>query len=115
MPYKNIEDRRNAWKRWAKKHLRRPDVQMKRKARDKARWNVEKQICSIKDCEEKGELHHEDYFRPMDVISLCKKHHEAIHHTRKCIICGDKHRARGYCNRHWKQWKKGTGIFKPVF
>lgn len=34
------------------------------------------QICG----NEKSNAHHEDYSKPLDIIWLCRKHHEEIHH-----------------------------------
>jgi len=106
MTYKNIEDRREAWRRWKTRHPER-GAELARIQKQAVYANPERQRCSIKDCFSIGERHHPDYSKPKEVIWLCKKHHEIIHHTRVCSICGGKHLARGYCNKHWKQWKKG--------
>lgn len=106
MPYKNIIDRRLAWKRWAKKHKKKRQLlnNIQEKAR---RANPLRQTCSVNECKILAERHHPDYSKPTVIIWLCKLHHELVHHNRRCVICGDKHRARGYCNKHWKKWRKG--------
>lgn len=38
--------------------------------------------CSISGCNEKGERHHPDYSKPLDVVSLCRKHHMDLHNNR---------------------------------
>ena len=35
--------------------------------------------CSVKGCNKKGEKHHEDYSKPLDVIFLCYNHHRQLH------------------------------------
>ena len=114
MPYKRIVDRRAAWRRWAAKHLSDDIVKEKRRSRDMA-LKITRKKCSIFRCEGLGERHHGDYSKPLEVISLCKKHHEVVHHNRKCTECGDKHRARGLCNKHWKQWRKGKLNPRPAY
>jgi len=37
------------------------------------------QTCSVVGCNEIGERHHPDYSKPLDIVWLCKKHHEEIH------------------------------------
>ena len=109
MPYKNISDRRAAYRRWFEKHKERETVKLKRKSRDRARWKfLEPQNCSISNCNQIGERHHIDYRKPLEIIWICKEHHEALHSTPMCVIdgCKNKHLARGLCNRHYKQWKK---------
>ena len=43
----------------------------------------ESQICSIKDCSELGERHHDDYGKPKEIIWLCKKHHNLLYHNNR--------------------------------
>lgn len=50
-------------------------------ARTIAARNIPASTCSISGCEEKGERHHEDYNKPLDVIYLCRKHHMDFHHN----------------------------------
>lgn len=37
-------------------------------------------ICSIAECEEVAEKHHEDYSKPLDIVYLCKFHHMKLHY-----------------------------------
>jgi hypothetical protein len=111
MPYKDIENRRKSWRRWKEKHSH---EHKKRQAIQKQAVysNPIQKHCSIKGCEILGERHHPNYDRPEEIIWLCKKHHEQIHHNeeRKCNFpgCELKHHAHGFCNRHMKKWKRGT-------
>lgn len=36
------------------------------------------QVCWV--CGNKAEAHHPDYSRPLEVVWLCKTHHEEVHH-----------------------------------
>jgi|SRR6266446_1409584 hypothetical protein len=107
MPYKDPINRREAWKRWAKKH--RNEVKAKENARKQAQTSFPSSLpCSIKQCNKQGERHHSDYSKPKDIIWLCKRHHELIHHqkVRLCNMsrCDRKHWAKGMCHKHLKQW-----------
>lgn len=42
-----------------------------------SRWPV----CAVPDCERKPEAHHPDYDRPLDVVWLCRSHHQQAHHS----------------------------------
>lgn len=35
------------------------------------------QVCSIHECDNRGERHHPDYNKPSEIIWLCKKHHKS--------------------------------------
>ena len=35
--------------------------------------------CEIKSCEVRGEKHHADYSKPLEVTYLCSKHHKTKH------------------------------------
>jgi len=37
-----------------------------------------RQICSVDDCEELGERHHDDYDKPYEVRWLCRIHHKSL-------------------------------------
>lgn len=56
----------------------------KKIARAKTKSYVRLGLMSKEPCRECGdpntEAHHEDYDRPHDVVWLCRKHHDAIHH-----------------------------------
>ena len=64
--------RRKAKKRYA---LRNPE---KIKARNLASRRLPSKSCSIKGCDKKGEKHHEDYNKPLDVLYFCNQHHKQI-------------------------------------
>jgi hypothetical protein len=114
MPSKNIEVRRATWRKWAKaKRLKTGIAYQKYLARQAAAEKYpELQECSIEGCHIIGERHHPDYRKRLEIVWLCKLHHEATHHkTRKlCKLdgCDRKHHAHGYCNRHMKKYLRGT-------
>ena len=39
-------------------------------------------FCSIRGCNKKGEKHHEDYTKPLDVLYFCNQHHRQIYHEK---------------------------------
>ena len=105
MPYKDIQKRREAYRRWAKKNKE------KRRAYQKIlriakKANPIPQECCVEGCSNLGERHHEDYSKPEEIIWICRSHHRRIKHSSVCKICGDKTLARGYCNRHYKSERK---------
>ena len=111
MPYKNKEDKRIQNREWARKHRNDRERKYRGLVRAIAKYKIPKvNPCSIKGCSEKGERHHPDYAKPLEVIWLCTKHHHLLHkpEPRFCEIegCGAIHRARGLCAKHWqKQWE----------
>jgi len=46
------------------------------------------------------------------VITQAKHAGDHSRKNRRCSVpeCGRKHAARGFCQKHWKRWKKGTQI-----
>lgn len=90
MPYKNIEDKRAAHKRWRQRH---PDYWKRNKARkhtDEERYknaarmqayreHLEPQLCRWKGCCIIGERHHPSYANPKDIVWLCREHHIMMH------------------------------------
>lgn len=105
MPYKDKEKTRECSRRF---YLRN---------REKQRWykhilwlakkaNPIRQLCSIGGCKKIGEMHHEDYSKPEEVIWLCRQHHMSIKHTTFCRICGRKALARKLCNKHYKSTRR---------
>jgi hypothetical protein len=72
----------------------------------------EKQLCSIKGCEDVGHRHHEDYEKAEDIIWLCRKHHLEIHGKIRgtCTKCDRPHVAKGLCKNHYAQkYRKEQG------
>jgi hypothetical protein len=62
-----------------------PAVALKNKARQIVNVQIRKgllqrQACEIDGCNGVGHAHHEDYSKPLDIVWLCRKHHEAYHH-----------------------------------
>lgn len=108
MPNKNIEKRREAWRRWYEKNKNNAEVVKKKKARDVARFSkLVREKCSIENCDEIGERHHNDYEKPKEIIWLCKKHHELIHSNNNlCRKCDKPQRALGLCFNHWRQERR---------
>ncbi len=107
MPYKNIEDRRTAWKRWRARH---PEKHKERSRIQKqaSYANPFREFCQVSNCVERGERHHPDYSKPKEIIWLCKKHHELIHSQVVCTVdgCTNKHLARGLCQKHYSAWRR---------
>lgn len=110
MPYKDIEKRREAWRRWARKNKEKRRF-LNRVQNQAYNHHPIRRKCSIRNCKNIGERHHEDYTKPKEIIWFCKYHHELIHkkQTRLCIIedCCEIHHAKGYCSKHLHRWKKG--------
>lgn len=112
MPYKNIEDKRTAWRRWkaknAEKHKENQRIQS-----IAIYSNFERRLCSIEGCTRIGERHHPDYSKPKEIIWLCKQHHEDNHHKEKrvCSIdgCVRQHMAGELCHPHYKQRRRKEG------
>jgi len=53
----------------------------KQKARMQSKYLYpERQLCSIKGCQEPGEKHHNNYDNPSDIVWVCKKHHRLFYH-----------------------------------
>lgn len=44
---------------------------------------LERKNCAV--CGEKGQAHHEDYSRPLDVIWLCQAHHSNYHTEKRNV------------------------------
>lgn len=109
MPNKNKDIQKETYRKWFSKHKNDPEVILKRKARDLARWSggLKRKKCSVSGCLDMGERHHPDYEDPKSFTWLCKKHHEQIH-TKECSVvgCTGRHLARGYCNKHYKSERK---------
>lgn len=65
----------DAARRWAEKY---PE---KRRAQNAVYSAIKKGVIVRGDCwcGERGEAHHPDYSKPLDVVWLCKLHHEKLH------------------------------------
>ena len=115
MPYKNPvkarESNNRYWKRNYKKRLK-----LNRIGKMALREHPIAMKCSIKRCYIKGERHHDDYSKPKEIIWLCKKHHEELHH-KTFKMCGEKdctrkHWCKGFCRKHYKRMRREMGIPK---
>lgn len=42
--------------------------------------------CSVSRCNEKGERHHPDHSKPLEVVYLCKKHHVEAHYGTERVL-----------------------------
>lgn len=55
---------------------------------------------------------------PENIVVITQSIHARIHHTknRKCSVegCGRKHAAKGYCGKHWRQWRKGSAMLQDI-
>lgn len=110
MPYKSKIKQRESYNKW---RINNPE-----KYREEQRLiRAAKKAHPVKNpCERCGEIngserHHPDKTKPKEIIWLCKIHHEEAHHgILKCKVdgCTGKHVAKGYCNRHWKYFKRKT-------
>ncbi len=85
MKIRNAEQRREYHRQYWHKRKLNPDEQVKIAARRKTRVAIKSGRLEKGPCAECGsvvdiECHHEDYEKPLDVIWLCKKHHEKQHH-----------------------------------
>lgn len=61
------------------------DVVIKNKARQFTRSQIKKGLivrgdCVVSGCDLTTEAHHEDYSKPLEIMWLCKAHHEQHHH-----------------------------------
>ena len=116
MPYKDKNIAKEYLKNYMKHYRKSVTVLNKEKSRRLAR-SIERQECSIKHCTNLGERHHPNYLKPLEIVYLCKKHHENIH--RKFIICtvngcNNIHSARGLCGKHWKRNKMANPIIRQL-
>ena len=75
------------WAKYKAKYLSNPENLKKAKARGQINdllkmGKISKKPCSQigSNCSGKLEAHHHDYNKPLDVIWLCKNHHENLHH-----------------------------------
>lgn len=67
--------------------------------------------CEICGSEKNVDVHHKDGNPKNNDLSnlqrLCRSCHVAAHRTRKpCLICGDKVKGLGYCDKHYQRYKK---------
>lgn len=80
---KNIEERRAYWRAYRK--TRRKKDAHKIRARQKVRYHVKMGHIIEKPCQECGHKkvygHHSDYSKPLDVIWLCRYHHDSLHNS----------------------------------
>jgi hypothetical protein len=95
--YQKDKDRVNAYRReWRLKNRDKRNAQTTRYRRKhpektRAHWAVNNAIRSgrliAEDCfcGAKGEAHHEDYEKPLDVKWLCKLHHKWTHTTKGIV------------------------------
>ena len=85
--------------------------------------NLMKYLGKDKKCnkclrEKNVDIHHLDGnpFNNMlsNLQSLCRSCHVKEHRPkRSCIICGDRHKGRGYCDKHLQRYRKyGDPLFK---
>jgi len=113
MPNKTPANKLAAWHKWAErnKQKRRFILDIQRKT---YKAHPVRKECSISGCTVLGQRHHPDYSKPTEIVWLCRKHHEQLHHKdeRKCEVeqCDRKHRARGFCIHHWNKWRKGVTL-----
>ncbi len=75
------------WKKYQATYLSNPENLKKAKAREQVHKALRKKEISKKPCSQiafncsgKIEAHHHNYDIPLEVIWLCKNHHENLHH-----------------------------------
>lgn len=67
--------------------------------------------CEICGSNKNVDVHHKDgnpQNNSLDNLQrLCRSCHiKAHHHAKKCLICGSRAKALGYCNKHYIRFKK---------
>jgi hypothetical protein len=71
-------------RRWRAKNKMTPEQKYKDNSRSYAgvylrRGKLEPQPCEVDGCQQKPEMHHDDYSQPLNVRWLCRDHHLAHH------------------------------------
>ncbi|MBT6046451.1 MAG: hypothetical protein HOG49_06485 [Candidatus Scalindua sp.] len=56
-----------------------PEKVLAHKIMNKYLAHLERKVCSVEECSDIGERHHPDYRNPLDIVSLCKRHHQKAH------------------------------------
>lgn len=74
------------FKEYQKSYREKDGVKQKIKARSVVNSHLRngrivREICSFTECEEIGHAHHDNYSRPLDIVWVCRKHHENLHHN----------------------------------
>lgn len=80
---------------------------------------LHKNICEICGSKNNLDIHHKDgnwQNNSLDnLMCLCRSCHTKLERNktkRICIICGEKHKGLGYCNKHYIRYKKyGNPLF----
>lgn len=69
---------------------------------------LERQPCEICGSHKKTVGHHDDYDKWREVRWLCYLCHARLHARPrgKCTICGKEVASQGYCNKHYKRYRK---------
>lgn len=67
--------------------------------------------CEICGSNKNVDVHHKDLNPENNLLNnlqrVCRSCHIKIHHpAKKCLICGEKVRGLGYCNKHYIRYKK---------
>lgn len=80
-------------------------------AREINKLILKRTICELCGKEGKVDVHHiNENWRDNSLENLqvlCRSCHNKIHKKeRVCIICGDKHKGYGYCDKHYQRYKK---------
>src|SRR5690606_35336733 len=83
-----------------------------RTSRAKAQYLIPKGSCEICGKENALDVHHKDE-NPLNnslenLQRLCRSCHIKIHRSKTCSIrsCHQKHKGRGYCDKHYQRYKK---------
>lgn len=86
--------------------------------------NINKLFINVAQCEMCGkdgklDVHHKDGNYQNNKISnlqiLCRSCHNKVHRGgRVCVICGNKHKALGYCDKHYQQFRKNKNTTELI-
>ena len=81
---KNIKERRLYWKTYRQNWRKNKSNKFKEKARTAVMLAIRKGILKKHPCEKCGAIknvhaHHPSYFKPLNVIWLCRFHHDLLH------------------------------------
>lgn len=82
---KNKDRKKEYDREYYKKYMGLKDAKLKANIRSKLRYEVRvgrvKKMSCEKCGDKKSQAHHKDYSKPLDVVWLCRKHHENLHHS----------------------------------
>lgn len=88
-------------------------------SRNLAKRFLDKSHCELCGSTKNLDVHHKDENYSNNNLSnlqiLCRSCHIKIHRSNYCIICGDKHKGYGYCDKHYQRYIKFNCPFFSKF